>query len=132
MAPYRRSTPSLNHRTNPRKTPWWILPRLRHAHTLRPEMPPFKRERETSHTSASLAPTTCYMVFTRIGCTEIKETTWMEESRKTVSGKRGGKKSFVFQPNAMTQLPGNLERDLWESYIYNLTGFVLVSGTLIG
>ena len=27
------------------------------------------------------------MVSTRIGCTKIQETTWMEESRKTVGGK---------------------------------------------
>ena len=31
------------------------------------------------------------MVPTSIGCTKIQATTWMEELRKTVSGKRGGK-----------------------------------------
>ena len=48
-----------------------LLLRLCHAHALRPATPPFKRERETSWTSASSAPTACYMVSDRIGCTKI-------------------------------------------------------------
>ena len=57
-------------------------------------MLPFKRKRETSQTTASSAPASCYMVSTSTGCTKIQGTTWMEELRKIVSVKRGGKTSF--------------------------------------
>ena len=78
MAPRRQATPSLPRRTHPRKTHRWTLPRLRHSYALSLATQPFKCERETSRTSSSLSPTTCYMVSTRIGCTKIQETTWME------------------------------------------------------
>ena len=48
MAPRRQSTPSHLCRTHPWKTHLWPQPRLRHANVLRSQMPPFKRERETS------------------------------------------------------------------------------------
>ena len=80
MAPRRRSTPSLPLCTHSQKTHWSHQPSLLHAHTSRPETSPFKRKRETYWMSASLVPYTCFMVSTRIGCTKIQETSWMEES----------------------------------------------------
>ena len=56
----------------------------------------------------------------------------MEESRKVVSGKHGGKNLFVCRTNASTHLPGMSGRYLWEYCLQNLTGFVLGSGTLRG
>ena len=52
MAPCRQSTSSHLHRTHPWKTPRLHQLRLRHARASRPAAPTFKRDRETSQTSA--------------------------------------------------------------------------------
>ena len=78
MAPFRRSSPSHIRRTHPWKTHWCPQPRLRCAHVSRSATPPFNHKRETSHTSAYLAPATWCMESTMIRCTIIQETTWME------------------------------------------------------
>ena len=87
MAPRRRSTPSLSRCTRPQKTPRLPQTSLHHFHALRLETSPFKRKRENSRKPASSELTICYRVSTRIGCTKIQATTWMEESRKKVSVK---------------------------------------------
>ena len=62
--------PSENHQDNGATPPFNNQTSLPH--------PPPEDTRDTSQTSASSAPTTCYMVSTIIGCTQIQETTWME------------------------------------------------------
>ena len=98
MAPCRQSTPSHIRRTHLWKTPQWPQSRFLHAHASRPATPPFKRNRESSHTSTYSALTACYMAFTRTGYTKIQETTWVEEYRKTVGGKRSGKTCLYAKP----------------------------------